>query len=216
MDTRGILVTDFDGTLTRFDFFDLVRKRWPLDPAQDPWERYVRGEMTHFDALSEIFANVPASETELLEIASSMELVPGLASAVNQLHDNGWEVVVASAGCRWYIDRLLDQDQVAIPQIHTNPGHLLPERGLQMTAAPDAPFFSHDNGIDKAAVVRDAKSHATRVAFAGDGRPDLPAALEVPPELRFARGWLADALVERNEAFRPFAVWTDIAEILCQ
>jgi hypothetical protein len=52
----GILISDFDSTLTRYDFFDLVRKRWPTSPDDDPWEKYVAGKVTHFQALAEIFA----------------------------------------------------------------------------------------------------------------------------------------------------------------
>ncbi len=215
MQARRILVTDFDSTLTRYDFYDLVRKRWPLDPERDPWERYVRGEMTHFDALAEIFVSIPASESELLEIADAMEPAPGLADAVARMRAGGWEIIVASAGCRWYIDYLLKRAGVTL-EVHSNPGSYESGKGLKMMPPTDSPFFCRDNGINKAAVVRDAKSRADRIAFAGDGRPDLPAALEVAPEFRFARGWLAGALAEQGEVFHPFDVWREIAEVLCQ
>jgi 2-hydroxy-3-keto-5-methylthiopentenyl-1-phosphate phosphatase len=53
-----------------------------------------------------------------------------------------------------------------------------------------------------------------RVAFAGDGRPDFKAALMAPPRLRFARGWLADALSERGERFHRFECSSQIADHL--
>ena len=49
----SILISDFDGTVTRYDFFDRVRKRWPFPPQDDPWEKFVTGEITHFQALAE-------------------------------------------------------------------------------------------------------------------------------------------------------------------
>jgi len=52
------------------------------------------------------------------------------------------------------------------------------------------------------------------VAFAGDGRPDLEAALLVEPGLRFARGWLAKELGRRGEGFRPFERWAEVAGAL--
>jgi 2-hydroxy-3-keto-5-methylthiopentenyl-1-phosphate phosphatase len=52
------------------------------------------------------------------------------------------------------------------------------------------------------------------VAFAGDGPPDLQAALLVPPGLRFARGGLAEELRARGEAFQPFSRWSEIAREL--
>ena len=64
------------------------------------------------------------------------------------------------------------------------------------------------------AIVQDALNRSDRVAFAGDGRPDLRSALVVRPQLRFARGWLADALGERGEGFHPFECWSQIADQL--
>jgi 2-hydroxy-3-keto-5-methylthiopentenyl-1-phosphate phosphatase len=63
-------------------------------------------------------------------------------------------------------------------------------------------------------IVRDALKRSERVAFAGDGRPDLEPALLVKPEFRFARGWLADAFRERGEKFHPFERWSQIADRL--
>ena len=79
---------------------------------------------------------------------------------------------------------------------------------------PSSPYHSASVGVDKLAVVRRALRVAERVAFAGDGPPDLQPALLVRPELRFARGFLADALRERGEAFRPFSRWSEIAREL--
>ena len=52
-----ILISDFDGTVTRYDFFDRVRKRWPFPPKDDPWAEALsgRGEKFHpFEHWSEI------------------------------------------------------------------------------------------------------------------------------------------------------------------
>ena len=64
------------------------------------------------------------------------------------------------------------------------------------------------------AILRDALTRSDRVAFAGDGRPDLKPAVLVLPERRFARGWLAEALRERSERFHPFERWSNIADQL--
>ena len=83
--------------------FYLVRKRWPFSPEDDPWEKFVAGEITHFEALSRIFVTIRTSEASLLELVESMELDADLAESVRVLQDCGWEVVIASAGCEWYI-----------------------------------------------------------------------------------------------------------------
>ena len=209
----GILVSDFDGTVTRYDFFDRVRKRWPPPPQDDPWEKFVAGEITHFQALAEIFGSIRTSEADLLKLADSMELDASFAKSVRALQDSGWEIVIASAGCRWYIDYLLKKAGVSV-SVRANPGVFDPERGLLMSLPERTPFFSPTKGVNKAAIVQDALQRSDLVAFAGDGRPDLRPAILVRSELRFARGWLAEALSERGEKFHPFECWSEIADRL--
>jgi 2-hydroxy-3-keto-5-methylthiopentenyl-1-phosphate phosphatase len=209
----SILISDFDGTVTRYDFFDRVRKRWPFSPQDDPWEKFVSGEITHFQALAEIFARIRTTEADMLELADSTELDVSFAKSVRVLQDRGWEIVIASAGCDWYINFLLKRAEVSV-SVHANPGFFDPERGLQMSLPERSPFFSPTKGVSKAAIVRDALQRSDRVAFAGDGRPDLTPALLVRPQLRFARGWLAEALSDRGEQFHPFEHWSEIADQL--
>ncbi len=83
-----------------------------------------------------------------------------------------------------------------------------------MTLPTDSPYFSPHTGIDKEAVVRHAVEDGRCVAFAGDGQPDLPAAMLVPPPRRFARGWLADYLNAEGIPFQPFSRWAEISKRL--
>jgi 2-hydroxy-3-keto-5-methylthiopentenyl-1-phosphate phosphatase len=210
-----ILVTDFDSTLTQRDFYALVRERWPIPADDDPWAHYLEGRLTHFEALEAIFARIRASEKELLTLAEQMGLDPQLAESVQALHDAGWTVVIASAGCEWYIKHLLTSVGLDL-QIHSNPGTFDPERGLQMRLPSESPFFDATTGVNKAQIVQDALARAEQVAFAGDGRPDLEPALLVKTPLRFARGWLAEALQSRGEGFQSFDRWSQVArKLLC-
>ncbi len=209
----GILVTDFDSTVTRHDFYELVRRRWPLPPGDDPWEKYVAGTLTHFEALAEIFSRIRASRKELLALVDAMEVFPDFAETVRALQAAGWEVVIASAGCRWYIDHLLAGQDVKVT-VFSNPGTFSPASGLTMQLPERGDFFSPETGVNKQAIVRDALRRSALVAFAGDGRPDFEPSLLVPVERRFARGWLAGALTARGEKFHPLNNWSGIRESL--
>ncbi len=213
MRERSILVSDFDGTITRYDFYDLICRRYPEILAAGHWERYEVGEITHFEALRRIFAEIRTDEKVLNDIMREMEVCPRLAESVGALRARGWVVWVASAGCDWYIQRILHGAGVDVP-VHANPGRFDPERGLLMELPVASVFCSHDLGINKVAVVRDALARVPRVAFAGDGRPDLPAALLVDPRRRFARNWLAVKLREIGEDFQPFERWSEVADAL--
>lgn len=205
----SVLVSDFDGTMTRHDFYQLARARWWNEAESDPWEDYIAGRISHFDALNRFFARIRADETTLRKFAEGMELDPTLPAALERLHQAGWTLVIASAGCEWYIRHLLAG--VCIPfTLHANPGRLTPVGGLEMQLPVNSEFFSPETGIDKLAVVRNALAHSGRVAFAGDGPPDLPPARLIPARLRFARGHLARALMAEGEAYEPLSNWATL------
>lgn len=210
-----VLVSDFDGTMTRRDFFDLVRTELKSTATSDYWQDYVDGRITHFQALAGIFSHVETDERQLIELVDRMELDPTLKASVERLRAAGWDIVVASAGCAWYIDRLLAQAGIQLT-VHANPGVFRAGAGLVMREPVDSPYYTASTGIDKDAIVRDAVRSAPRAAFAGDGRPDFSPALQVPPRLRFARGWLAHHLKKKGETFQEFNSWSDIADRLIE
>ncbi len=211
---HSLLVTDFDGTMTQHDFYKLAARSL-LPPAMpDYWAEYRSGRRTHFQALQAIFASIRKDRAAVLAVVAEMNLDPDLPRAVQGLRDSGWDVVVTSAGCDWYIRILLERAGVTLP-VWSNPGQFEEGRGLLMELPRESPYLSPSLGVDKAAIVRDAISQGRRVAFAGDGFPDADAARLVQPDLRFARGDLADVLSREGQAFHTFHRWSGIAEVLC-
>lgn len=97
--TRKVLISDFDGTMTQSDFYQLAIEF--LLPAETPdyWADYRAGRITHFEALRRYFAAIRATDEEVLAVVRKMNLDSGLAVAVRNLRQAGWQVVVASAGC---------------------------------------------------------------------------------------------------------------------
>ena len=183
---HSLLVTDFDGTMTRHDFYMLAARSLLPPDMPDYWAQYRAGQLTHFEALRAIFASIRAELATVRAVVDRMELDPGLPRALYQLRRSGWDVVVTSAGCDWYIRILLAEAGVTLP-VWSNPGRFEEGRGLLMELPRGSPYFSPSLGVDKAAVVREGISSGRRVAFAGDGFPDADAARLVSSELRFAR-----------------------------
>ncbi|MDJ0664925.1 MAG: HAD-IB family phosphatase [Acidimicrobiia bacterium] len=208
-----VLVTDFDGTMTRRDFFSCAVDRLLTPNDLDPWNLYTAGEITHFEALRRIFARIRADEEDLVGVMEAMEIDPDLASAIERLEDAGWRVVIVSNGCRWYIDRLLSRTGVEAV-VYSNPGSFDPASGLSMELPEDSPYFDPEVGISKGAVVQAHLDRGETVAFAGDGRPDVDPALRVRPELRFAREWLAEHLERTGESYQEYEAWSDVAQML--
>jgi 2-hydroxy-3-keto-5-methylthiopentenyl-1-phosphate phosphatase len=210
---RAVLVSDFDGTMTQYDFYELIEERLSPQVTSERWNEYQSGRISHFEALRQIFGSCPGGEAELVRLVHAMAIDPHLAASVAALRGAGWEVLVASAGCEWYIRLLLKEAGVDLP-VHANPGHLEGGR-LVMERANASPFQSPRTGIDKAAVVRAAQQDGRTVAFAGDGPLDLEPALLVPAPFRFARDYLAETLRRKGEKYHPFDCWSDIARELC-
>ena len=211
---RKIFVSDYDGTITNKDIYSLLVERHVPAETPDYFAQYMEGQITHFDAMAAYFAFMPTDELQIEELLDASDADPDLGASAVLLQRAGWELLVASAGSSWYVERVLKQAGVAAT-IYSNPGRLEKSRGLVLEKLdPSSPYYSASDGIDKSAVVRHALEVAESVAFAGDGKTDLPPALLVPPELRFARRFLADALRQRGEAFRPFSRWSEIVRAL--
>jgi 2-hydroxy-3-keto-5-methylthiopentenyl-1-phosphate phosphatase len=208
---RSAIVSDFDGTITETDFFTLIVQHHMPAGAPDFFEEWRTGKRTHFEAMQAYFAYAPEGDDALQALMRDTRPDPDFRQAVERLDRAGWDVIVVSAGCSWYIERILAGAKVTI---HASPGEIVPGGGLQMRLPVDSPFFSPTHGIDKSAVMRDALARYETVAFAGDGPPDLGPALLAPPHLRFARRWLAEELSRRGDPYRAFHRWSDIAGAL--
>ena len=83
-DSSPVLVSDFDGTMTRHDFYKLAIERLLPRDVPDYWAQYRAGEITHFEGLRRYFADIRKSEDDVLEIVRQMELDPDLPNAVEQ------------------------------------------------------------------------------------------------------------------------------------
>ena len=66
-----------------------------------------------------------------------------------------WDLIIVSAGSSWYIDLLLQRANVQAV-VHSNPGRIVPGRGLVLNMPKTSPFYCPDVGIDKSAVMRHA------------------------------------------------------------
>lgn len=207
---RKLFITDFDGTLTDVDFYETILEALPEERRPPYWEEFLAGRMSLFEMLRQVFLVGPKRLPEILELVERTGFDPDAGAAWRTLQEAGWQLAVVSAGCRWYIDLLLERYGIEAAVI-ANPGQFVEGTGLVMELPAEAEFRHERRGIDKAAVVQAALATFDDVAFAGDGRPDLEAIRLVRDGRRFAKSWLAENLAAEGVAFEPFARWSEIA-----
>lgn len=208
-----ILISDFDGTLTNQDYFQLILDHHRPPEAQEIWDDFKSGRLNHFEAIAGVFGGLRTDLAGAEALVRELDPSPGLGQAVRRLQDSGWELQIASAGCGWYIERFIAWQGIEA-EIHACPGEFATETGLVMHQATGSPFASEANGIDKPAVVRAALARDSIVAVAGDSRTDHDGLMLVPAGHRFARRWLADDLREEGKGFHAFEHWPEIVDIL--
>lgn len=205
------LVSDFDGTITDCDVYVLIAERCMPKDHPDYFAEYRAGRITHFEAMQAFFHFAPTEPQAWDQLLRETKPDPQLADCARRLEANSWDLIIVSAGSSWYIGKILAGISATV---HSNPGQIEKGRGLVLRLPEDSPFFSPQAGIDKAGVVRAALKRYKKVAFAGDGPPDIEPALLVAPSLRFARRFLARALDERGEPYQPYRTWSEIVEAL--
>jgi 2,3-diketo-5-methylthio-1-phosphopentane phosphatase len=203
-------VTDFDGTVTDDDFFVYVQHAFLDDAALAPWWQYRKGELSHFDALAQIYGTLRAPEAALRQLVDKVHVCPHVIPTFELLHNSNIPIYIASAGCDYYIRILLgaEIDKFGVTLI-TNPSGYTADGGLFMQRPPeDSPFYCHATGISKACIVNYLHEKGSRVIFAGDGPPDIePARLA---DVVFARKHLLEACEACGIQTRPFNNYEDI------
>lgn len=205
----SVLVSDFDGTITDVDVYALIAERYMPKDHPDKFAEYRAGRITHFEAMQAYFHFAPTEPQAWDRLLRDAKPDPQLADCVRRLEANGWDLIIASGGSSWYIEQILAGVSATI---HSNPGRIEKGRGLVLRLPDDSPFYSPQTGIDKAGVVRAALKRYKKVAFAGDGSPDIEPALLVAPSLRFARRFLAQALDDRGERYQPYRTWSEVVQ----
>ena len=78
---HSLLVTDFDGTMTRHDFYMLAARSLLPPVMPDYSAQYRAGQLTHFEALRAIFASIRADPATVRAVVDRMELDPDLPRA---------------------------------------------------------------------------------------------------------------------------------------
>ena len=208
-----VFVSDFDGTLTEKDFYQMIIDDYLGEAGQTLYKEWREGLHDDKDFLDKIYSSINREEAEILEDILRIEWDESATQFIKQIRENGGEFIILSAGTSYYIDRLLKEKGLSDIKVYSNPG-VYKDKGIHLQLDKNSPYYSDKYGIDKAKVIEDLKKQYTHVYYAGDSAPDIPPCKIA--DIAFAKGKLQDLLNAEGINFIPVESYKDIALFLTE
>jgi len=216
-----LVMSDFDGTVTRRDTGWVVFDTLGIPAAWD-WEyRWRDREISSIECLAGQWGLVAAPPEELLALIDSIELDERFPEFVARARDAGAEVVVASDGLSFYLDRMLERLGMQIcagdpePGVRTDCIARYVNRA-ELTDEGVVIDFPHANaacmmcGNCKTRHLARLQERYRRAIYIGDGYSDRCPALQA--DIVFAKDHLAQLMDDYGVRYVPFEDFGDIIE----
>lgn len=214
MSKKIAMISDFDGTISKIDFFHYVIENLLTPEHEGPWQAYKAGKKKHIVALNEVFSNLHLSAEEMYSFILSLPIEEGFVETVNYCEERGIQFYIISAGSKYYIEPLLNKLGVLNKVVlYSNEGSYNHDTGLVLISPEESnPYYSESTGIDKKKIVQDIVRQHDYSIFAGDGRPDFDA-INIA-DVDFAKAELLKLCQEKNVPVKPLNSYFDILETL--
>lgn len=194
---KWAFVSDFDGTISKKDFYHLVMEKY-FHEGDALFTKWKAGEMKDIDFLSTVFSSIHQDETQIIEDIHSLEIDEHVTAFIRKVQALGGDFYILSAGTDYYIHHILQKYGITDVKVFSNEGYYK-EKNVHMKIDPDHPHYSERYGIDKSKVIAELKEEYEMIYFAGDSEPDSHPA-EVA-DVTFAMEALQGILEERGTPF---------------
>jgi 2,3-diketo-5-methylthio-1-phosphopentane phosphatase len=208
---KFIFISDFDGTLTNKDFYQIIIDNYLGDTGADLYKAWKRNEYKDIDFLDKIFTSINRSEALILEDILNIPFDPFAKDFIGKIKSMGGDFAVLSAGTSYYIHKLFNNLGILDVDVYSNEGYYK-DNGIHFKLDKESPFYSEVYGIDKEKVVKSLKEKYEIIYFAGDSAPDMKAAKLA--DITFAKGVLQELLSKENHPFIPVNNFKEIEEYL--
>lgn len=208
-----VFVSDFDGTLTEKDFYQMIIDNYLGEVGQALYKEWRQGLHLDKDFLGKIYSAMNREEAEIFEDILRIEWDESANELIQKVRESGGEFIILSAGTSYYIDRLLKEKGLSDIKVYSNPG-IYKDKGIHLQIDENSLYYSERYGIDKAKVVADLKKQYAHVYYAGDSAPDiLPCKIA---DMAFAKSGLQDMLKAEGVNFTPIKSFKDVTTILTE
>jgi 2-hydroxy-3-keto-5-methylthiopentenyl-1-phosphate phosphatase len=214
VDKTPVLISDFDKTITKIDFFYYVVKNYLKKEDLKPWDEYIAGNLRHFEALQQIFSKVKIPLEQFHNDILQIPVEEDFVKVVKYCKKNNIKVYIISAGAEYYIKILLKKMEIQNDiTLFSNKSYYSTEKGLYMERLnPGELFYCPEYGINKEKIVKAIKNDCNYCIYAGDGRSDRPAARHA--DRIFAKDALLEYCKENNIEATELISYRQILEFL--
>ncbi len=208
-----VFISDFDGTITKKDFYWILLEEYIGQKGIDYYYEWKKTQKIGTQFLNTVFTWHTFTEQERLDALNKVEIDKDLKPVIEEVHQQGGDFVILSAGFRYYIEYALSQQGIQEVDVYTNDGSF---KNNTFIMEPDktSPFYSKLYGIDKEKVAIMHREKYKTIIFAGDSEPDYKAALHA--DVIFAKDELARLLDENGHIYKPYSCFQDILTYLQQ
>ncbi len=183
-----IVVSDFDGTISKKDVSYTLLEKFTNGDWSDIDSEYIKGNIGSKEAFSRILQKINATKSELLDYIEEVSSVdPHFGDFYSYLKNRGIELVIASDGFKMYIDKLMGN--IGLSEIPVYANDIVENGEGNLTA-----IFPHHNeecgrcGTCKTNLIKSLLKKHDYVIFIGDGYSDSCASPH--PHTLFATGFL--------------------------
>ncbi|WP_421378416.1 MtnX-like HAD-IB family phosphatase [Bacillus salacetis] len=207
---KWAFVSDFDGTISEQDFYDLVIENH-YNEGKDLYKQWKNGDMKDIDFLREVFRNINDKEENVINEIRDLPIDEYAMSFIENVQANGGDFFILSAGTDYYINHLLDHYKIENVKVYSNEGYYK-DQGVHLNLDKSHPHYHERYGIDKSKVIQDLHKEYETVHFIGDSEPDTHPAEHA--DLVFAKKALQKMLSERNIDFIAVDTFKDVERYL--
>ena len=212
MKNKIVLISDFDGTISKKDFFYMVIDTLLKDKkdALAPWNDYLNGKIKHIDALTGIFSQIHLTQQELDDFISTIEVDSYFYDTAKYCMEKKIPFYICSAGTNYYIKkRIADALSKYNILLVSNDAPYSQHHGMKLVATEEtSPYYNSNTGISKEKIVQKLKDDGFFTIYAGDGKPDFKSAKIA--DVVFAKDMLLELCKKENIKTEPFKDFTDI------
>ncbi|EDL66339.1 MtnX-like HAD-IB family phosphatase [Bacillus sp. SG-1] len=207
---KWAFVSDFDGTISDRDYYDLILENH-YNEGEQLYKQWKKGEMKDIEFLREVFKNINEDEENIIDEIRTLPIDEYSMDFIKKVQQNGGDFYILSAGTDYYIDHLLDHYGIEDVKVFSNEGYY-ENQGIHLNLDESHPHYHDRYGIDKSKVIQDLQNEYETVHFIGDSEPDTHPAQHA--DIVFAKKALQEMLREKNVDFVPVKTFKEVEDYL--